>query len=1194
MNQTRRTAILILGCHRSGTSLLARGINAAGARLSDSLIAPAPDNPTGFWEDAEVVSLNRQILRSTGNTWDSVALNPLKHLRRRQHWREQAGRVLSENYSDESPFVIKDPTLCLLLPVWLEALKDQGIETRAVAILRSPLAVADSLKKRNGYSREKSLLIWLSYNWSLFTSPALQSLPLAVSDYDSLLSKPKQEMLRICHVIGFEADEQALVDFSDSFVDRALRHSAKPVSELSGESTPRLARQLSGRLFPLCDLNSSDAIHRELAELCEQPMGGQIAKRIDRFISRDRSEMVESLRSELDRRSQALDEALGWQKVASRLEVELADQATSYERQIKSMAEEHAASTNGYSRQIDKMQEELAAKDARYKTVITDINARADRALADLHAKYQPEIARLNADLERSSEEQDAVRQELQQVHRGYAAEIERLNAELKDVHSGYSSEIQRLNQQQEATTQRLQQLEQSWSFRVGRLITWPVRRPLVTWVLPWLRDSESGQLLLAAFRNPKRVLSLLKPRRVLNFLDILLRRRHLKHQVFSHYSERLSQPDRELIIPEQSPVDVQGLGFDLPEKPLVSVIIPVYNQLEYTLGCLQSICDHSSDCGFEVLVVDDGSTDATQATLERVPGLRYLRNPQNLQFLKSVNRAARYARGEYFFLLNNDTRVMAGWLDSLVDVFQRFPDAGVVGSRLLFPDGRLQEAGGIVWNDASAWNFGRLDDPQKPEYNYLKEVDYVSGAALMVRRDLFEQLGFFDERFVPAYYEDTDLCFAAREAGYRVLLQPRSNVVHVEGVSHGTDTESGVKQHQVDNQEKFLEKWRSVLQRDHFANGEQVFLARDRSRHRRTVLVIDHYVPHFDRDAGSRSTWHYLKLFVEQGFNVKFLGDNFFRHEPYTTSMEDLGIEVLLGNDYARNWREWLVDNASMIDVIYLHRPHITEKYLDTLARLSPCPRTIYFGHDLHHLRLERQAALEGSDKLRMEAAEWRRRELRIFDAVDLVYYPSQVEVDYILDECPGLNVKAIPLYIFDRAAVSDYSAGDRQDILFIGGFNHPPNVDGVLWFAELFGEIALSGVTLHIVGSKMPPEIRRLASERIVTHGFLSDEAVDALYGQVRLSVVPLRFGAGIKGKVLESMAKGVPVLTTDIGAEGIIEAEEGMQISSLDAFGEMLRSLYEDEHRLEALSAAGRRIIGTHYSVEAAREAVIGDFL
>jgi glycosyltransferase involved in cell wall biosynthesis len=536
----------------------------------------------------------------------------------------------------------------------------------------------------------------------------------------------------------------------------------------------------------------------------------------------------------------------------------------------------------------------------------------------------------------------------------------------------------------------------------------------------------------------------------------------------------------------------------------------------------------------------------------------------------------------------------MAGWLDTLVEVFQRYPDVGVVGSRLLFPDGRLQEAGGIVWNDASAWNFGRLDDPQKPEYNYLKEADYVSGAALMVRRDLFEQLGYFDERYAPAYYEDTDLCFAVREAGYRVLLQPRSNVVHIEGVSHGTDTESGVKQHQVDNQRKFLEKWRPVLQRDHFANGEQVFLARDRSRHRRTVLVIDHYVPHFDRDAGSRSTWHYLNLFVEQGFNVKFLGDNFFRHEPYTTRMEDLGIEVLLGNEYAQKWREWLVDNASMIDVIYLHRPHITEKYLDTLASLSPRPRTIYFGHDLHHLRLERQAAVEGSDRLRKEAEEWRRRELRIFAAVDRVYYPSQVEVDYILEECPGLNAKAIPLYIFDELAESDYSAGARGDILFIGGFNHPPNLDGILWFADVFLEYPLPDVKLHIVGSKMPPEVRKLASDRIVTHGFLSDAAVDALYSQVRLSVVPLRFGAGIKGKVLESMAKGVPVLTTEIGAEGVIDAEEGMQIAPLDAFGAMLQTLYHDERRLQTLSAAGRRIIATHYSVAAARDAVVGDFL
>src|SRR5690606_25054427 len=169
----------------------------------------------------------------------------------------------------------------------------------------------------------------------------------------------------------------------------------------------------------------------------------------------------------------------------------------------------------------------------------------------------------------------------------------------------------------------------------------------------------------------------------------------------------------------------------------------------------------------------------------------------------------------------NSDATVPAGWLDALVDVFLMYPHAGIVGSRLVYPDGRLQEAGGIVWNDASAWNFGRHDDPSRPMYNYVHEADYISGAAILVDAEVFRTLHGFDEHYLPAYCEDTDLAFRSRGLGRPVFLQPESVVVHHEGVSHGTDTGSGVKAHQVTNLRKLAERWKHTLEREHFANGE-------------------------------------------------------------------------------------------------------------------------------------------------------------------------------------------------------------------------------------------------------------------------------------------------------------------------------------------------------------------------------------
>ena len=325
--------------------------------------------------------------------------------------------------------------------------------------------------------------------------------------------------------------------------------------------------------------------------------------------------------------------------------------------------------------------------------------------------------------------------------------------------------------------------------------------------------------------------------------------------------------------------LDVLTLSFPETESPVVSIIVPVYNDYRVTAHCLRALHAHLDELQMEIIVADDGSRDLTTSLEERLFGVRVIRG-QNVGFLRNCNRAAAAARGEFVLLLNNDTAVTAGWLAPLVEVFAD-PEVGAAGPMLLFGDGRLQEAGGILWRDGSGWNFGRRDDPDKPAYSYRKDVDYVSGACLMVRRELWEQLGGFDERYAPAYYEDADLCFAVRAAGYRVVYQPASRIFHFEGVSNGTDLAAGIKRYQVRNQAVFADKWQAVLAAEHFENAEHVIWARDRSARRRCVLVIDHYVPHHDKDAGSRSTLLYLQLLLAMGYRVQFMGANFFPTSP-------------------------------------------------------------------------------------------------------------------------------------------------------------------------------------------------------------------------------------------------------------------------------------------------------------------------
>jgi GT2 family glycosyltransferase/2-polyprenyl-3-methyl-5-hydroxy-6-metoxy-1,4-benzoquinol methylase len=256
-------------------------------------------------------------------------------------------------------------------------------------------------------------------------------------------------------------------------------------------------------------------------------------------------------------------------------------------------------------------------------------------------------------------------------------------------------------------------------------------------------------------------------------------------------------------------------------EAPMtVSIVIPCYNHVAATTACLCAVQDTlPANVRTQIVVIDDASTDDTQRALRELAAhddrLEIVRNSENLGFIRSCNRGAEVATGDLLVFLNNDTLPLPGWLESLIMLFRDRPDAGAVGGKLLYPDGRLQEAGNAVFADGSAANVGRGEhNADAPMFNFVREVDYCSGALLATPRALFRELGGFDPRYAPAYYEDADYCFGVRAKGYRVYYQPRSMIVHGEGVSSGTDLSSGVKRYQRLNQAKFAKKWAAALAR--------------------------------------------------------------------------------------------------------------------------------------------------------------------------------------------------------------------------------------------------------------------------------------------------------------------------------------------------------------------------------------------
>ena len=633
--------------------------------------------------------------------------------------------------------------------------------------------------------------------------------------------------------------------------------------------------------------------------------------------------------------------------------------------------------------------------------------------------------------------------------------------------------------------------------------------------------------------------------------------------------------------MPDRSFQALSQLEFPQTQDPLVSVVIPVHNKALVTYNCLASLLLAHNAASFEVIIVDDGSSDETLTLLpDLVPGVRFLRHEKAQGFIRSCNDGARTARGAFVVMLNNDTEVSSGWIDELLYVFEYFNDVGMAGAKLLYPNGQLQEAGGIVWNNGDPWNYGREGNPREPRYNYTRQVDYLSGACVMLRKTLWDELRGFDERYMPAYFEDADLAFRVRDRGLKTIYTPFSQVIHFEGISSGTSVTSGTKRFQEVNRPKFKSRW-SRAYKNNGAIGRDPDLNKDRNIRFR-ALVIDFSTPQPDRDAGSYAALQEIRLLQSLGCKVTFVPDNLAYLATPTEDLQRIGVECVYA-PFILSIRDLLETRGSEFDLVYVSRYSIAERHIEAIRRFAPQAKVLFNNADLHFLRELRSAIASKHQEGVSRALKTRDDELALMRKVDLVLSYNEAEHAVIVSHnLDSTRIARCPWVV----KVPDSSPGfdERVDIAFLGGFSHSPNPEAMEYFVREVMPLLrekLPNVSLRIYGSDISDRIHDLAADDVIIEGWVSNVA--EVYSSCRVFIAPLRSGAGIKGKVVGALAFGVPCVLSPLAAEGIgiRDGQEALIAETAVQWVESIASLYEDQSKWLKIHNAARNYAASEFS-------------
>ena len=329
------------------------------------------------------------------------------------------------------------------------------------------------------------------------------------------------------------------------------------------------------------------------------------------------------------------------------------------------------------------------------------------------------------------------------------------------------------------------------------------------------------------------------------------------------------------------------------------------------------------------------------------------------------------------------------------------------------------------------------------------------------------------------------------------------------------------------------------------------------------------------------------LKLLRQLGHRVTFIPDNLTDLTHYGDELRRRGIKVV-HHPYIQRVRDYLISHGSEFDVVILSRCDFARKHIADVRLHAPQSRIIFDTVDLHSLREQREARISTDAEAREKAREKEEVEYDLIRQADETWVTSSVEQKLLQENFPGKSIQLVSNIVDIPGSSTPFEL--RRDFLFIGGFQHTPNTDAILFFLKKIYPIVklrLRDAKFYIIGDKAPPEVVALAGENVVIAGLQRD--VRPFFESVRLSVAPLRFGAGVKGKINQSMAWGVPVVATSVAVEGmeLVSGEDILVADEPEEFTRALVTLYESPELWNRLSQSAIEKTRRLYSVEVARE-------